>query len=153
MKDKKVNKIDLESVDIDKMAEKVAEKPGSLSFPHSVGGAVIKPEDKGKIKGRAMSAMKEQTEMQLHQLYEQMHTLALQAKAIKKRVEISERIYLSKMNFEPIIGHIYYLYEQKDGQDLLSMIAPEEWGKDMPYKSYLSTVRLLADHTWEVLKK
>lgn len=136
---------------IQDLKDKSADNPGLISFPHSIGSAVVKPEDKGKIKGRAMAAMKDQTEQQLHQLYEQMQTLARQANEIKNRVKVSERIYLAQMNYEPIIGHIYYLYEKENNEDLLSMISPVEWGKNFPYKSFIASVRLLADHTWEVM--
>jgi hypothetical protein len=132
--------------------DKVSENPGLISFPHHLGSAVIKPEDKGKIKGRAMAAMKEQTERQMAQLYGQMKVLADQANQIKERVKISETIYQSQINFEPVIGHIYYLYKRDDHHHVLSMIGPEEWGKDMPYKHYLAMVRLLSDHTWEVIE-
>jgi len=145
-------KIDPNKIDLDSLKDKVTESPGLIPFPHSISGAIVKPEDKGKIKGRAMAAMKEQTERQLHQLYEQMQTLAIQANEIKKRVEVSNRIYLSQMNFEPIIGQTYYLYEKERDIDLLSMISPEEWGEDLPFKSFIASVRLLSDHTWEVLE-
>ncbi len=149
----RAKKIDTDHIDLDELKDKSAENPGLISFPHSVGSAVIKPEDKGKIKGRAMAAMKEQTERQLHQLYEQMQTLARQANEIKKRVEVSERIYLSQMNFEPIIGQNYYLYaRENDQQDILSMIAPHEWGDKIPYHAFIASVHLLSDHTWEVLE-
>ena len=147
----KGKKIDLNSIDLEDLKEKSSDNPGLISFPHSLGSAVIKPEDKGKIKGRAMAAMKEQTQHQLHQLYEQMRTLARQANGIKNRVKVSERIYQAMMNYEPIIGQIYYLYEKENDDDLLSMISPAEWGKDMPFKSFIAGVRLLSDHTWEVL--
>ncbi|MCE7991705.1 MAG: DUF2452 domain-containing protein [Roseivirga sp.] len=146
-------KVDLEQVDMDRMAEMVAENPGLIHFPHTVGGAMIKPEDKGKIKGRAVAAMHEQTEMQVQQIYEQMKLLADQANAIKKRVEVSERIYQAKMSFEPLIGKIYYLYEREDGTDLLSLIAPEEWGRSKAFSNFVAEVKLLADHTWEILRK
>jgi hypothetical protein len=144
-------KIDIDKIDLDDLKEKTAENPGLISFPHSVGGAVIKPEDKGRIKGRAMTAMKEQTDRQLHQLYEQMRTLAKQAKEIKNRIHVSEKIYMSQINFEPVIGQIYYLYQKNEFENILSMIAPEEWGKSLPYQSFLAKVKLLADHTWDVL--
>lgn len=146
-------KVDLEQVDMDRMAEMVTDNPGLIHFPHTVGGAMIKPEDKGKIKGRAVAAMHEQTEMQVQQIYEQMKLLADQANAIKKRVEVSERIYQAKMSFEPLIGKIYYLYEREDGNDLLSLIAPEEWGRSKPFSNFVAEVKLLADHTWEILRK
>jgi len=134
-------------------ADKVSENPGVIGFPHHVGSAVIKPEDKGKIRGRAMMAMKDQTHREMAQLYEQMQVLAKQAKDIKKRVEVSEKIYLSQINFEPVINHIYYLYQKEDQTTILSMVGPQEWGKSIPFKKYLATVKLLSDHTWEVLDK
>lgn len=148
----RAKKIDPNKIDLDELKEKTTENPGLISFPHSVGGAVIKPEDKGKIKGRAMSAMKEQTERQLHQLYEQMQTLAKQANDIKTRVEVSNRIYQAQMNFEPIIGQTYFLYAKENEEDVLSMIGPSEWGSRLPYASYIASVRLLSDHTWEVME-
>ena len=132
------------------MEEMVTDQPGLIAFPHSVGGAVIKPEDQGKMKGRSVSAMRQQTERQMQQLYEQAQTLARQARAIQHRVEVSERIYTAQMNFEPIIAHTYYLYERSDGTDVLSMVSPAEWGRRLPYESFLAKVTLLSDHTWDV---
>jgi len=136
---------------IGKKPDNVTDNPGLINFPHHLGSAVIRPEDKGKIKGRAMSAMKDQTERQMAQLYDQMKVLARQASKIKERVKISEQIYQSQINFEPVIGYHYYLYLKKDQDYVLSMIGPEEWGNDLPFKSYQATVKLLSDHTWEVL--
>ena len=132
--------------------DKVAESPGLLAYAHTAGGAVIRPEDKGKITGRAVSAMREQTDMQLTQLYKQMQLLAEQATAIRHRVEVSERIYSAQMSFEPVVGHTYYFYQRKgtNGTDVLSMIAPGEWGRKFPFERCLATVRMMADHTWDV---
>ncbi len=148
----KGTKIDLDQIDLDRMREMTTDSPGSLQFPHTVGGAVIKPEDKGKLKGRAVAAMHEQTEMQVKQIYDQMKLLAEQVNTIKKRVEISERVYQAKMSFEPLIGKVYYLYEREDGSDLLSLVGPKEWGRSKPFERFISTVKLLADHTWEILE-
>jgi len=130
--------------------DKIAENPHLLPFAHTRGGVVIKPTDKGKAKGRAVSAMYEQTDMDLDQIRQQIELLATQAKAIQNRVNISERIYLAEMNFGPIIGKIYHLYRRENGGDVMSMIAPHEWGKKAPYQ-YVATIKLLADHTWEVM--
>lgn len=130
--------------------DKIAENPHLLPFAHTRGGVVIKPTDKGKVKGRAVTAMYEQTDMDLDQIRQQIELLATQAKAIQNRVNISERIYLAEMNFGPIIGKIYHLYRRENGGDVMSMIAPHEWGKKAPYQ-YVATIKLLADHTWDVL--
>lgn len=144
------NKIDVDKIDLEKEREKISEIPGLIAFPHTVGGAVIRPEDTGKLKGRALSAMREQTGRQMSQLYKQARLLADQAREIQKRAEVSERIYASQIGFEPLIGHTYYLYERKDGTDLLSMVSPDEWGRSRPFRKFLAKVKLLSDHTWEV---
>lgn len=131
--------------------DKVAENPHLLPYAHTVGGAVIKPIDKGRVKGRAVSAMYEQTDMQLSQIRQQIELLATQAQAIQRRIHLSERIYLAEMNFEPLIGFTYHLYNRRQGGDVLSMIGPREWGANPPYE-FLATIRLLADHTWEILE-
>jgi hypothetical protein len=131
--------------------DKVTETPGLLPYAHTAGGAVIRPEDKGQIRGNAMTAMYDQTDRQMEQLRQQMETLMGQAKSLQNRMEVSELIYQADIPFQPVIHHIYHLYQRKtDGTHVLSMIAPAEWGRKAPYE-HLATVRLLGDHTWEVL--
>lgn len=133
--------------------EKISESPHNLPYAHHVGSALIKPEDQGKVKGRALSAMDHQTDQQLGLIYEQMQLLAEQAKKIQERKTISERIYLAEMRFEPIINHIYHLYRRENGVFLLSLVAPENWGRSSHALEFIATVKLLADHTWEILTK
>ncbi|HAD11308.1 MAG TPA: DUF2452 domain-containing protein [Saprospirales bacterium] len=132
--------------------DKVTETPGLLPYAHTSGSAVIRPEDKGRIRGNAMTAMYDQTDRQMEQLRQQMETLMGQAKSLHNRMEVSEIIYQADVPFQPVIHRIYHLYQRKtDGRHLLSMIAPEEWGRRNPYE-HLASVRLLGDHTWEVLE-
>jgi hypothetical protein len=133
--------------------DKIAENPHLLPYAHTVGGAVIKPEDKGKLKGRALSAMNQQTDMQLSQIYEQMQLLASQAQKIQARKSISDYIYQTELRFEPLINHTYHLYRKKNEQLMLSLIGPNAWGKSGAELTYLASVKLLADHTWEVLEQ
>jgi hypothetical protein len=146
-------KIEVEKIDLEKMKEKTTEVPGLLPYAHQSGSAVIKPEDKGKITGRAVAAMHSQTDIQMSQIYQQMQLLAEQAKSLQHRVEISERIYKTSMGFEPLINHHYFLYEKEEGNDFLSMVAPEEWGKKQRFSRFIAEVKLLADHTWEIIRK
>jgi len=145
-------KIDVEKLDLELMKEKTTENPGILPYAHHSGSALIKPEDKGKITGRAVAAMHSQTDMQMAQIYDQMQLLAEQAKKIKARVEVSERIYQASISFEPLINHRYCLYQKTDGTDFLSMIAPEEWGRKKDWAHFIAEIKLLADHTWEILR-
>ena len=122
-----------------------------LPYSASVSGAVIKPTEEGMIKHKALTAMEEQTNMQLDQIRKQIELLALQAQEIQKRKELSMMIYGAKLTFKPNIGQVYYLYEKKDNSYTLSLVAPKEWGPSGPFKSFVAAVRLLADHTWQEL--
>ena len=132
--------------------DKITENPHNLPYAHTLGSPVIKPVDEGKVKGKAMAAMYEQTQNQMDQLREQMQLIADQAQKLHDRVKISEKIYEAKMGFDPLVGHVYFLYVRKNDEYLLSMVSPDEWGKSLPFKSYEGRVKLLADHTWELLR-
>ena len=127
--------------------------PGFLPYAHERSGVVIKVEDKGKIKTKALNAMYQQTDVQMAQVYKQMETLVAQAKNLQARKELSEKIYKATMGFEPYINETYHVYQRKTGEYLLSLVAPGEWGKKIPFEKYLATVKMFADHTWQILEE
>ncbi|HEY0678903.1 MAG TPA: DUF2452 domain-containing protein [Chitinophagaceae bacterium] len=122
-----------------------------LPYSASVSGAVIRPTEEGVIKHKALTAMEEQTNMQLDQIRKQIELLALQAQEIQKRKELSMMIYNAKLSFKPNIGQTYYLYEKHDDNHMLSLVSPKEWGGSGPFKKFIAAVQLLADHTWREL--
>jgi hypothetical protein len=120
-----------------------------MPYSTSVSGAVIKPTEEGVIRHKALTAMEEQTNMQLDQIRKQIELLAIQAQEIQMRKELSMIIYGAKLSFVPVIGHTYFLYEKADGSHVLSLISPREYGGGAgPYKKFVAPVKLLADHTW-----
>ena len=120
-----------------------------LPYAAAVSGAVIRPTEEGMIRHKALTAMEEQTNMQMEQIRKQIELLAVQAREIINRKELSMLIYNAKLSFSPVIGQVYYLYEKQSGEHQVSMISPREWGKGGgPFKSFLAKVKLLADHTW-----
>ena len=132
--------------------DNVAENPHSLTYGHHRGSVPIIPTKEGDIKHKSLSAMQQQTNSQLMQIKEQMELLAKQATEIKNRIDISEQIYNAEIRFEPLIAHTYHLYQENETKFLLSMISPNDWGrKKCPY-SFIASVRLLADHTWKIIK-
>lgn len=120
-----------------------------LPYSASVSGALIRPNEEGMIRHHALNAMEEQTNMQLTQIRQQIELLAIQAKEIQQRKELSMIIYDAKLSFNPVIGQTYYLYTKEDGSHLVSMVSPKEWGKKIPFKAFVAAVKLLADHTWQ----
>ncbi|MEL6653962.1 MAG: DUF2452 domain-containing protein [Bacteroidota bacterium] len=147
MKSEEVNPEFVNPIDEDK----IAQNPHSLPYAHTVGSPIIKPIDKGKVKGRAMQAMVEQTGTQMDRIREQIELLASQARDIQRRVEVSTRIYEAAVGFEPLIHQTYHLYERENGEWVLSLVGPNEWGRSRPFPVFISSVRLLADHTWDLL--
>jgi hypothetical protein len=120
-----------------------------LPYSASVAGALVKATEEGVIRHKSLTAMEEQTNMQLEQIRKQIELLALQAQEIHKRKELSMLIYNAKLSFKPDIGQVYYLYEKKDGNHLISLVSPKDWGEAMPYERFVAAVQLLADHTWK----
>ncbi len=119
-----------------------------LPYSSSTSGAIIRATEEGVIRHKALTSMEEQTNIQLAQIREQVELLAKQAQEIHKRKELSLLIYSAKLNFVPVIGQHYYLYEKKDSSYILSLVGPNEWGPNSPYKNCCASVKLLADHTW-----
>lgn len=127
---------------------------GELSqapYALTVSSPKIEPVDKRLLKANAHEAMQYQAQQQIDMLRKQAALLLQQARDIEHRLEVSHAIYKANINFEPVIGGIYHLYQKDDGSQVLSMVAPYEWGARMPFAEFLHTVRLLADKTWEIL--
>ncbi len=73
-----------------------------LPYSSSVAGAVIRPNEEGLIRHHALTAMEEQTNMQLTQIRQQIELLAIQAKEIQHRKELSILIYNARLSFNPV---------------------------------------------------
>ena len=131
--------------------DKVAENPGLLPYAHHVGSAIIAPIDRGRTKGLAMTAMYEQTGVQLNQLRAQVELLLTQAQRIHDRIAVSESIYTAEVGFSPNIGQVYYLYERATGQRVLTMLSPGDWRREPPFR-FIASVKLLSDHTWDIIE-
>lgn len=132
--------------------DKVVDNPGLIEFAHHVGSAAIQPVDRSKIMGRAMTSMYEQTDMQLDQLKRQMQQLLEEANKIQLRKVLSEKIYSTKLGFKPLISKEYYLYQREDETYMLSMVAPQEWGRSSRL-TFVASAILLSDYTWDIQDK
>lgn len=58
--------------------------------------------------------------------------------------ERNRLVYNSQINFTPVVGQTYYLYDYR-GKRFLSLIAPEQSG----WSGYLGAFRLTSSHIWE----
>lgn len=151
--DRRGKEIDVSKIDLDLLKKKTADLPGLIEYAHSLGGFSVVPTEQGQIKGKAMQAMSEQTQMQLDMILEQMRLLAKQAKRLKDRINVSTDIYKAKISFQPNVGSYYFLYQKEDEKLVLSMVGPEEWGSKNAIGDFVAEVKLLADHTWEIIRQ
>jgi hypothetical protein len=126
--------------------------PASLApVPLHVASAVIRPMDKGKTKAIALETIEKQTNQQIAMLKRQADLLMKQVREIEERVRIAAEIYKADMGFEPVINHTYHLYDSEKGRKL-SMVAPDEWGRSVRRMTFVASVRLNADRTWDVVQ-
>ena len=107
-----------------------------MPYPVSTLSPKIVPNDLTNFKTRGISKVERELEQKLIEMREQY------IKTIDQ-FNWNKLLYEAEINFEPVIGQLYYLYHIRN-QYTLSMIPPEEW----IYPS-LGTFRLNADQQWE----
>lgn len=144
-KDKKANKLPVAKKD------QGLDLGALIEYAEQEGGFDIVPSEKGSKEGKAMTVMKGQTSDRLQSIMEQMKTLASQAQELKERAEIHEMIYLATVNFSPVMGKHYFLYQKGPGEYRVSLIGPDEWGKSCPFELAIARVKFLHDETWQII--
>jgi hypothetical protein len=128
------------------------EGEASLSpIPLTISSPVIKPEDRNQIKANAVEAMHHYANQEISMLKKQADLIMAQVREIENRLKISEDIYKSDIRFVPVIGQTYHLYEKEDHYTL-SLVGPDEWGRSKNTRKYVASVKLLGDHSWDLLK-
>ncbi len=132
----------------------VAEEAGSLSWglseiPMHVGSAMIRPEDRGKIRAVALESAENHARQQMAMLRRQAETLMEEARRIEERLLLSVQIFQADVNFTPVVGQVYHLYQRSNGTKFLSLIGPNQWGSRASSLGHLGTFKHLADSTWE----
>ena len=91
-------------------------------------------------------------QQEMDMLRKQADLIMQQVREIEDRLKISEQIYQSEMRFTPVINQVYHLYEKGDHY-AISLIAPNEWGRSKTVMKHVATIRLLGDHSWQVINK
>ena len=109
-----------------------------LPYPVSTLSPPIIPNDLTSFKSRGIS----QVERDLQQELQEIRETYL---ATIDHFNWNKLVYEADIQFEPIIGGTYHLYEMR-GRKMLSMISPDEW----PQK-HLATVRLNMDRQWKIV--
>ena len=70
--------------------------------------------------------------------------IAKEYQELMNQFEYNDLVYNAKFNFEPIIGEVYHLYNNKKKESFLSIIPPNQCSFD-----YLGSFRLNSQKMWE----
>jgi hypothetical protein len=89
---------------------------------------------------------------QLQQIAEQVRQLQQQAQTILRQTRRDQQLHRARCNFQKKPGQIYHLYRDRQGEDLLSLLSPEDWRGSPPY-TYLGSYRLQSDRSWTPLEQ
>ncbi len=108
-----------------------------MPYPVSTLSPKIVPTDLSSFKSRGISEVERELQQKLTEIREQ-YLAAID------HFNWNKLIYEADINFEPIVGQTYHLYEVR-GNKLLSMIGPNEW-----HHKHLATVRLNVDRQWKL---
>lgn len=110
-----------------------------LPYPVSTLSPPIIPNDLTSFKSRGIS----QVERDLQQKLKEIRETYL---ATIDHFNWNKLVYEAEIQFEPIIGGTYHLYDMR-GRKVLSMISPDQWGQ-----KHLATVRLNMDRQWKIVE-
>lgn len=81
-----------------------------------------------------------------HQINAKYLEIKAEYNAMMERFEYNNLVYNAKFNFEPIVGHTYHLYRDRNQELFLSIIEPNQCNFD-----HEGSFILNADQMWEKL--
>ena len=107
------------------------------AYPTNIGAPKFEPPNVSGFKLQSSKKMIDVFEQEKQEIIDK-------AKKLIDEYNTSIMLWESKMSFEPIIGHEYFLYEFKSGKTL-SLISPKQWNKD---DCYIGTYKLNSENKW-----
>ena len=106
-------------------------------YATSVGAPAITPLDASAWKNRSINKIN-------HRIQTRYLELKAEYEKMMAEFEFNNLIFNAKFSFEPVVGEVYHLYKAENGENFLSLIAPEECNFDALGSFYLN-----ADQIWE----
>jgi hypothetical protein len=99
----------------------VIESTAGFEYPTAIGSIHFKKENiQGKL-AESRNNLYDNVQARMSDLIRQIEDLG-------RYYQDSERIYNARVNFMPVVGHIYHLYGSPE--DWVSIISPDEWVRD-----------------------
>jgi hypothetical protein len=122
-----------------KMPDSFVPDRNTKEYPTEIGSQKFSPDDIQLFKLEKTSKLKHHFSSKFSELQEQY-------KILIDEINLNERLYKAKHNFEPIPGKKYHLYIKDSGEEFLSIISPDEWKNKF---QYVGTYEFLSDGRWK----
>lgn len=127
-----------------------ADKRSSLPYPMELGSPAFAPVPVDKEKDVIHNAGKLHAKQEYDRIMEQVEVLKRQAEALSSRMAVSEMMHSCVYGFKPVHGKVYYVYNDTDkNQYWLSLNHPNSWSALGANHTYIMTVQLMGDSTWQ----
>ncbi|MDC0870080.1 DUF2452 domain-containing protein [Flavobacteriaceae bacterium] len=110
-----------------------------IPYATSASSPVIKPLNTATWRNDGVDRVNKQFKSKFDELKKEYEAMMVQ-------FEYNDLVYNAKFNFEPIIGEVYYLYNDKNEEPFLSIIQPDQCNFN-----YLGSFRLNSQKMWEKL--
>ncbi|GAA5482772.1 DUF2452 domain-containing protein [Haloferula sargassicola] len=121
------------------MSDDPVQNTAFIPYPVSTLSPRITPTDLSNFKSRGISQVESELAQKLVELREAYW-------AAIDHFNWNKLVYESDIQFEPVVGNTYHLYEAR-GRRQLSMIPPHEW-----HLSHIASVRLNVDRQWQLVE-
>ncbi|HEY0720860.1 MAG TPA: DUF2452 domain-containing protein [Gammaproteobacteria bacterium] len=119
----------------------------SAPYPVSRMAPAIELLDLAKEIAQADTQLANRASAKLDVIAAQIRALQQAARQVLEQTRHDQQLHRAQCNFKRSPGKIYHLYEKSDGTPLFSMLAPEEWRGQPPYR-FLGSYRLENDMSW-----
>lgn len=119
-----------------KKPDNFAENKALLPYGDNISAPTIRPDNIDEWKLRGVNKVNKQIQTKFDELKEEFQNLV-------KEYQWNELVYQSHFAYEPVIGENYHLYVGKGGSPFLSLIAPNEWDKEL-----ISSFKLNSEQKW-----
>jgi len=110
-----------------------------IPYATSASSQVIKPLNTATWRNDGVDRVNKQFKSKFDELKKEYEAMMVQ-------FEYNDLVYNAKFNFEPIIGEVYFLYNDKNEESFLSIIQPDQCNFN-----YLGSFRLNSQKMWEKL--
>ncbi len=88
----------------------------------------------------------------LRVIADQIKALQEEARAVLDEARQDQDLHHAHCSFKRLPGHIYHLYQKKDGSHYFSMLSPADW-RDSPPHTFVGSFRLETDMSWTPSEK